>query len=45
MQAVLVKAKKIPKQSADFKAELETFEQTLMAAAAERKEEEATAKV
>ena len=42
---MLSKAKKIAKQSADFKADLEAFEETLLATATERKEEEVTAEV
>lgn len=45
LQAVVAKAKKTPKQSADFKAEVEAFEERLLATAAERKEEEATTQV
>lgn len=39
------KAKKMAKQSPSFKAELESFEERLLSAAAERKEEEATTQV
>lgn len=42
-QAVIGKAKKLPKQNPGFKAEMESFEEKLLATAAERKEEEATA--
>ena len=45
LQAVIAKAKKLPKQTPDFKAEMEAFEERLVAAAAEVKEEEATAEV
>ena len=45
IQGVIAKSKKLPKQQPGFKAELEAFEEKLSAVAAERKEEEATAKV
>ena len=45
LQSVISKAKKIPKQSPGFKTEMEAFEEKLLATAAERKEEEATAQV
>lgn len=42
---MLAKAKKMSKQSTGFKAEMEGFEEKLLATAAERREEEATAQV
>ena len=45
MQGVIVKAKKLPKQQPEFKAEVEAFEERLLATAVERKEEEATTEV
>ena len=45
MQGVIAKAKKLPKQQPEFKAEVEAFEERLLATAVERKEEEATTEV
>lgn len=45
LQAVIAKAKKLPKQQPGFKAEMEAFEEKLLTIAAERKEEDATAQV
>ena len=45
LQAVILKAKKLAKQSPAFKTEMEEFEEKLTTTAAERKEEEATAQV
>lgn len=45
LQAIIAKAKKVSKQSPDFKADMEAFEGMLLALAAELKEEAATAEV
>ncbi len=45
LQAVILKAKKLAKQSPAFKIEMEEFEEKLTTTAAEQKEEEATAQV
>lgn len=45
LQAVILKAKKMAKQSPAFKTEMADFEEKLLTTAAERKEEEATAQV
>jgi hypothetical protein len=45
VQGVIAKAKKLPKQLPEFKAEVDSFEERLLATAVERKEEEATTEV
>lgn len=44
-QAVLAKARKIPKATPEFRGDVESFEGRLLEIATERKEDEATAKV
>lgn len=42
---MIAKAKRLPKQLPEFKAEVDSYEERLLATAAERKEEEATTEV